>query len=51
MSNDPNDLEALTPNYLLLLKGKLVFAPGVFDKSDLYSKRRWRKVGSQMAER
>lgn len=29
---DPNDLEALTPNHLLLLKGKPVLPPGLFDK-------------------
>lgn len=44
VSNDPNDLEALTPNHLLLLKVKPPMSPGVFDKADLYSRRRWRQV-------
>lgn len=37
VSNDPNDLEALTPNHLLLLKVKPSMSPGVFDKADLQS--------------
>ncbi len=44
VSNDPNDLEPLTPNHLLLLKVKPSMSPGVFDKADLYSRRRWRQV-------
>nr|XP_061785759.1 uncharacterized protein LOC133576497 [Nerophis lumbriciformis] len=42
-SDDPNDLEALTPNHLLLMKGKPVLPPGLFTKMDLYAKRRWRQ--------
>lgn len=44
VSNDPNDLEPLTPNHILLLKGKPALPPGLFEKSDLYTKRRWRQV-------
>lgn len=44
LSEDPNDLEALTPNHLLLLKGKPVLPPGLFDKKDLYSRKRWKQV-------
>lgn len=44
LSDDPNDLEALTPNHLLKMKGKPVLPPGLFDKSELYSKRRWKQV-------
>ncbi len=44
VSNDPNDLEPLTPNHLLLLKVKPSMSPGFFDKADLYSRRRWRQV-------
>ena len=44
LSEDPNDLEALTPNHLLLLKGKPVLPPGLFSKDDQYSRRRWRQV-------
>ncbi len=44
LSEDPNDLEPLSPNHLLQMKGKPVLAPGLFDKSELYSKRRWKQV-------
>lgn len=44
VSSDPDDLEALTPNHLLLQKKGLLFPPGVFCKDDLYVKRRWRQA-------
>ena len=44
VSNDPNDLEALTPNHLLQSKGKPVMPPGLFRKEDLYCKRRWKQT-------
>jgi len=44
LSDDPNDLEALTPNHLLLLKGKPALPPGLFKSSDMYVKRRWRQA-------
>lgn len=44
VSDDPNDLEALTPNHILLLKRKPIFPPGLFERSDLYSRRRWKQV-------
>lgn len=37
-STDPNDLEALTPNHLLLLKTKPLMPPGVFQKGDAYGR-------------
>lgn len=43
-STDPNDLEALTPNYLLLLKTTPSLPPGQFDKDDIYARRRWRQI-------
>lgn len=43
-SSDLNDLEALTPNHLLLLKVKPSLPPGVFSKDDQYARRRWRQV-------
>lgn len=43
-SMDLNDLEALTPNHLLLLKTQPCLPPGLFRKDDLYSRRRWRQV-------
>lgn len=42
-SEDVNDLSALTPNHLLLLRETLSRAPGEFGQVDLY-KRRWRCV-------
>ena len=44
VSDEVNDLEALTPNHILLLKGKPALPPGLFDKKDLYIRRRWRQV-------
>ena len=38
MSDDPMDLEALTPNHLLLLKLKPILLPGLFVNEDLYVK-------------
>nr|XP_021335998.1 uncharacterized protein LOC110440142 [Danio rerio] len=43
-SEDPNDLEPLTPNHLLLLKTQPSMPPGIFKKEDQYMKRRWRQV-------
>ena len=44
VSNDPKDLEPLTPHHLLLLRANTNLAPGVFAKEDTYCKRRWRQV-------
>lgn len=41
---DPNDLEALTPNHLLLLKIQPSLPPGLFQKEDIYVRCRWRQV-------
>ena len=41
-SDDPNDLEPLTPNHLLLQRRNLFVPPGVFTKEDLYSRKQWR---------
>ncbi|KAI2647244.1 putative ABC transporter ATP-binding protein YnjD [Labeo rohita] len=43
-STDPQDLEALTPNHLLLLKSRPLLPPGLFKEEDVYSRRRWRQV-------
>lgn len=43
-STDPNDLEALTLNQLLLLKTIPSLPPGQFQKEDMYAHRRWRQV-------
>lgn len=44
VSNDPNDLEALTPNHLLQLKVQPVLPPGLFERQYLYARRRWKQV-------
>lgn len=44
VSSDPNDLEPLTPNHLLQLKAKPIIPPGLFQKGDLYSRRRWKQA-------
>ena len=44
VSSEPHDLEPLTPNHLLLLKTMPTLPPGVFQKSDIYAKRRWKQV-------
>ena len=44
VSDDPEDVEALTPNHLLLLRSGCSLPPGIFSKSDLYSRRRWKQV-------
>jgi len=49
VSDDPRDMNALTPNHLLIMKANQSFPPGVFNKSDQYSQRRWRQV-QYMAE-
>lgn len=41
VTSDLNDPEALTPKHLLLMKGRPVVPPGLFQKTDLYSIRRW----------
>ncbi len=43
-SDDPNDLEPLSPNHLLLMKKQPIMPPGVFVKEDCYSRRRWRQI-------
>ena len=43
-SDEKDDLEALTPNHILLLKGKPILPPGLFEQQDLYIRRRWRQV-------
>lgn len=42
--DDPNDLEALTPNHLLLLKRQPSLPPGLFEKDDQYAHRKWKQV-------
>ena len=44
LSDSYGDLEALTPNHLLLLKRTPASPPGCFNKEDQYCSRRWRQV-------
>jgi len=44
VTDDPRDLEVITPNHLLLMKNTTSFPPGLFDCKDVYSRRRWRQV-------
>ena len=41
---DSKDLEPLTPNHLLLLRGQPSLPPGTFGEDDLYSRKRWRQI-------
>jgi transposase InsO family protein len=43
-SGDSKDPEPLTPNHLLLLKGKPILPTGLFSKQDSYYRRRWKQV-------
>jgi hypothetical protein len=44
LSDDPNDLEPLTPNHLLLRKGGITYPPGLFSERDLYANKKWKQV-------
>ena len=44
VSDDPNDLQALSPNHLLLLRAGPECPPGIFAKNDQFSQKRWRQV-------
>ena len=44
VSNDPNDLQALAPNHLILRRQGETTPPGVFNEQDCYSRRCWRHV-------
>uniref|UniRef100_A0A1A8L4I7 DUF5641 domain-containing protein n=2 Tax=Nothobranchius pienaari TaxID=704102 RepID=A0A1A8L4I7_9TELE len=44
VSDGANDLEALTPHRILLLKGNPILAPGVFEERDCYIRKRWKQV-------
>ena len=44
LSDDPHDLEPLTPNHLLLLQSGPKLPPGMFSKEDCCSTKRRRQV-------
>ena len=44
-SSDPDDPNPLTPNHLLTMKTSIILPPpGNFQRSDVYMRRRWRRV-------
>ena len=43
VSDDPKDLEALTPNHILLMRRNQSSSPDLFDESDRF-KARWKHV-------
>ena len=44
VSDDPGDLEVLTPNSLLLMKQVTEPPPGKFTGGDVYARKRWRQM-------
>ena len=44
VSGDAHDLEALTPNHILLLKGKPSLPPVLESETGQYSRKRWKQV-------
>ena len=43
-SDDPDDLDVITPNHLLLSKPPVNMQLGIFNEKDVYSRRRWRQM-------
>lgn len=43
-SDDPSDLEPLTPAHFLMQRKVVSLPPGVFTKNDMYSRKKWRQV-------
>ena len=44
MSDDPNDMEPLTPGHLLHQRSGVILPPGLFDAADGVGRRRWKQV-------
>ena len=44
LSDDPRDAAPLTPNHLLLLHAGTTTPPGLFQRNEIYVRRRWRQV-------
>ncbi|XP_071827282.1 uncharacterized protein [Apostichopus japonicus] len=44
VSTHPEDIKPLTPNMLLTMRSCALMPPGVFDRKDVYVRRRWRQV-------
>ena len=43
-SDDPNDLQPLTPAHFLMQRKTICLPPGIFEKADQYHRRKWRQV-------
>jgi hypothetical protein len=43
-SDNPDDLDVITPQHLLLLQPTAAFPPGKFNDRDVYARRRWRQM-------
>ncbi|XP_070549159.1 uncharacterized protein [Ptychodera flava] len=43
-SNPTNDLLPLTPNMIIHPQAKVLSSPGVFEKNDIYARKRWRQA-------
>ena len=44
MSDDPDDMEPLTPGHLLHQRSGVILPPGLFDETDGVGRRRWKQV-------
>ena len=44
VSDDPNDLQPLTPNHLLLQRTVSALPPGTFVKEDMLFRKKWRQT-------
>ena len=44
VTNDIDDLEALTPNHILKLRLNVQFPPGIFNNDDVYLRRKWKQI-------
>ena len=44
VSDDPDDLDVIRPQDLLLLNHTAACPPGVFNQKDIYARRRWRQI-------
>lgn len=43
-SDDPRDVEVLTPSHFLQQRKGLAIPPGIFDESEMYSRKKWRRA-------
>ena len=43
-SDDPNDLQPLTPGHFLMQRHTICLPPGIFERADAYHRKKWRQV-------